>query len=242
MERKKVAGLHVPDPAKVEIKALNRAKYNPNRMTREEMEGLKASIKKFGLALNFVVQKRGMVMIGGHQRLTAVEELCREESWEIPTHGWATVYDVDDATAKKMNVALNRHHGSMDPVSLGELFLSIDVDKLLEDDYRAIGFSEEQVAETIRAALPPEQQAAELERQAAEIGLAGVDRAYSLTIEFKSAEMRDEAKSGLAYAAKKLGKCPGVLVTEALKRQFSDHFKEAKREARQKAKGEPAAG
>ena len=222
MARRKLAGLIVPEHVLVAVKKINLAKYNPNRMTKAEMEGLKASVRKYGLVLNFVVQKKGMVMIGGHQRLTAVEQVCAESGWEVPAEAWCTVLDVDDVTAKKLNVALNKHHGELDPVSLGELFTTIDASHMLPDDYLSIGFSQDEVMEAIRAAMPPELQAAELERQAAEIGLAGVGRNYTLTIEFDSSDQRDEAKSGLAYAAKKLGRKPCALVLEALKGHFAE--------------------
>jgi len=227
MARKKLAGLVVAEPTKMPIAKINLAPYNPNRMTKAEMEGLKASLRKYGLVLNFVVQRKGSVMIGGHQRLAAARELCAEQGWEMPTEAWATVLDVDDATAKKLNVALNRHHGEFDPVSLGVLFSSIDASNMLPDDYLSIGFAQDEVMEAIRAALPPEQQADELERQASEIALSGIGRAYTLTIEFDNADQRDEAKSGLAYAAKKLGRKPCALVLEALKDRFAE-FSEAK--------------
>ena len=217
-----MAGLIVPEHVLVAVGKINRAKYNPNRMTKAEMEGLKASVRKYGLVLNFVVQKKGMVMIGGHQRLTAVEQVCAESGWDVPDEAWCTVLDVDDVTAKKLNVALNKHHGELDPVSLGELFTTIDASHMLPDDYLSIGFSQDEVMEAIRAAMPPELQASELERQAAEIGLAGVGRNYTLTIEFDSSDQRDEAKSGLAYAAKKLGRKPCALVLEALKVHFAE--------------------
>lgn len=208
-------------PALVKLAALNPAPYNPNRMTKSEMEGLKASIRKYGMVLNLVVQKKGMVIIGGHQRLAAVRALCTENKWAVPEEVWATVLDVDDTTAKKLNVALNRHHGQFDNASLGKMLESIE---LSAEDYLSIGFTEEQVAKAISAVHPADISDDPPDAEARKVG-----RTYTLTIEFPSAEDREEAKSGISYASKKLGKSPGAMVLEALKIQFADHFKSSSR-------------
>ena len=60
------------------IKDLKRAEYNPRIMPDSEMSALKTSIKTFGFVEPIVVNKnkdRYGVLVGGHQRLTALESL-----------------------------------------------------------------------------------------------------------------------------------------------------------------------
>jgi len=72
-----------PKPATLEIvhvpiESLNPAPYNPRQMPPEEKEKLKRSIQRFGFVEPLVVQLKGRVVIGGHQRLEAARPGTRE--------------------------------------------------------------------------------------------------------------------------------------------------------------------
>lgn len=202
----KKAGLSWPDPERVLLSKVQFAPYNPRRMPAEKMRALKASIVKHGMVLNLVVQRRSEahganVLIGGHQRVTAARELCRERDWPEPTHGWAVFRDCSDAVAKQLNVSLNNIGGDFDLYLLGLLLADVAPD-LGEDGALALGLADENIAELIRqATTTPEEMAAALEREG-EALLGGFERAHSLTLDFDSAADRDRAKAALTARAK----------------------------------------
>ena len=112
------------------------------------MRALKASLVKHGLVLNLVVQKQGLVLIGGHQRVTAMREVCAERGVEMPAQAWATVLDVDDATAKQLNVGLNNIEGEFDHYKLGLMFAEM-LPSMTTDDVLATGFEQENIEQMI---------------------------------------------------------------------------------------------
>ena len=62
----------------IKISELKRADYNPRIMPDSEMDALKTSIKTFGFVEPVVVNRskeRYGVLVGGHQRLSALEGL-----------------------------------------------------------------------------------------------------------------------------------------------------------------------
>ena len=71
-------------------------------------------------------QKRGT---GAYRRSPTLSrrlrELAADNGWDEPIELPATVLDVDDATAKQLNVTLNNVEGEFDPYKLGELFADI---------------------------------------------------------------------------------------------------------------------
>lgn len=87
---------------KLSITSINPADYNPREITEEALEGLKESIRQFGIVENLVVNK-DMTLISGHQRLRAATELGITQ---VP----CIVVDVDKKTEKKLNITLNNPH------------------------------------------------------------------------------------------------------------------------------------
>lgn len=219
---KKSKGLTWHDPEKVALSSVQFAAYNPRRMPPERMRQLKASLLKHGVVLNLVVQRKSEayganVLIGGHQRIVAAREICKERGWPDPEHGWAVFVDVPDAVAKQLNVSLNNVGGEFDPHLLG--LLLADVREAGEVDFLALGLGEDNVAELIRAATAtPDQQAAELEREAAGL-MNSFTPSPTLTLEFATSEERDEAKAMIAERAKADGVKGGAVVLAALKRK-----------------------
>lgn len=221
MKKAKVeaSGLAWPDPEKVRLAEVQFAPYNPRRMSPERMRQLKASLVKHGMVLNLVVQRRSeahgeSVLIGGHQRITAARELCKERGWPEPEWGWATFKDCTDAVAKQLNVALNNIEGEFDPHLLG--LLLADVGDLAPTDILAMGLGEDNIAQLIRdASRSPDEQAAELEREAQSL-IGGFERSIVLTVDFASLAERDKAKEVLSTRAKADGRKAGAVLLEAL--------------------------
>ena len=99
------------------IKNLKPAEYNPRIMSEEELEKLKNSVKEFGMVEPVIVNK-DLTVIGGHQRIKAVESLGWEE---IP----CVIVALDKKREKLLNLALNRIVGSWDESKLVKLVREI---------------------------------------------------------------------------------------------------------------------
>jgi len=99
------------------IKDLKPAEYNPRIMDEATLETLKNSIEKLGFAEPIVVNK-DLTVIGGHQRIKAVEML-----------GWTEIdcvmLDLDKKKEKLLNLSLNRIVGGWDESKLVKLVREI---------------------------------------------------------------------------------------------------------------------
>lgn len=84
----------------VPIGDLVRADYNPREITTRAFNGLKASIKKFGLVDPILRNTRTSLIISGHQRLQAAGELGIKEVPVIDL-------DLSEAEEKALNITLN---------------------------------------------------------------------------------------------------------------------------------------
>src|SRR5689334_8862156 len=153
------ASIFIPPITMIRHDQLALAPYNPNQMTAAEREALRASILKHGFVENLVVQKwskkykLGLVLIGGHQRLTTFQALCVELEVEMPPELPCVVLDVDDVTAMQLNIALNKIKGDPDPAKLGAIFAQIMPD-MSANDVVASGFGEAEIRALIRATQP----------------------------------------------------------------------------------------
>jgi len=156
-------GISVPIQELLGTADIQEAPYNPRIMPKDRMASLKASLAKHGMILNLVVQKRSKqykqnnVLIGGHQRLRALREIANERGIEPPTKLPCVVLDVDDATAKQLNVALNRIEGEFDHFKVGEMFSDI-IKEMTTDDVLATGFDALQIEQMVALTLPIEEQ------------------------------------------------------------------------------------
>jgi ParB-like chromosome segregation protein Spo0J len=205
----------IHEPVRVPFAKLNFAPYNPRTISAEEMRTLKASIRKHGLVLTLVVQKSSaehgpMVIVGGHQRVQAVRELATEMGIPVPTDAWAVLVDIDDATAKQLNISLNRISGEFDPHKLGLVLAGIA--GTTDFDLSSIGFGQNEVDELIKhATMSAEDMAALLEAEAGD-GLGGFAKSITLTVEFETVEQRDAGKALLKQLSPD-GKPGGVLIS-----------------------------
>lgn len=125
---------------KVDIKQLNIAAYNPRKDLKSsdsEYIKLKNSIEHFGYVEPIIVNKRGMVVVGGHQRLKVLQDL----GYDIID----VVYvDLNSSEEKALNIALNKISGEWDAEKLEDLLRDLQFDTDLED-IELTGFSLDEI-------------------------------------------------------------------------------------------------
>ena len=105
----------------IEITKINPAKYNPRKDLKPgdpEYEKLKRSIQEFDLVEPLIMNKRGNVLVGGHQRLKILQELGHTEV-EV------SIVDLPPEKEKALNLALNKISGEWDMPKLQEVLKEI---------------------------------------------------------------------------------------------------------------------
>lgn len=188
---------------------INFAVYNPRTITKQKLESLKRSILKFGFVVNLVVQKHGDILIAGHQRVRAMQEICKERDWTMPDKLPTVTLDVTEAEARLLNVALNNIEGEFDPFKLGELLASIRKE-LSAEDIIVSGFKADEFNDLIELVQPK----IKFDPDPTIKGFAG---SVTLSVEFATVEHRDEAKALLQKLTKGDAGKPGAFVLRALK-------------------------
>lgn len=212
--------LVVHQPQLVKIAELNPAAYNPRKISDLKYAALKKSIETEGFVEPMVVQKSGMRIIGGHQRLRALKDICEEQGLdaslavgaiEIP----CVVLDISDVKAKKLNIKLNQG-GDFDAEPLGELLIDIGVypnETLNVREVNDLGFTEKEALKFIHLVEPPE--AAEpTDADGKTFG-----RSPTLSLEFTTESDRDRMKRHLAALSEVEGKRTGDIVMGLLKKR-----------------------
>lgn len=104
------------------LRALKRAAYNPRKKLKEgdkEYEKIKRSIEAFELVEPLVWNERTGNLVGGHQRLTVMQDMGYTEV-EV------SVVNLDEAQEKQLNVTLNKVKGRWDFDKLAELLGEMD--------------------------------------------------------------------------------------------------------------------
>lgn len=102
---------------KLPVSQLNPAKYNPRVALKpgdRAYEKLRRSIEEYGYVDPIIVNKRGWVVVGGHQRLRVMRDMG-------VTEVDVSVVDLTPDKEKALNVALNKITGDWDMAALGEL-------------------------------------------------------------------------------------------------------------------------
>lgn len=153
------------------IRELKRAAYNPRRKLKpedKEYQKIKRSIEAFDMVEPLVWNKRTGNLVGGHQRLTVLEDM----GW---TEVEVSVVDLPLEQEKQLNVTLNKVRGRWDFEKLEELLdgmeditltgfedweldsLKTDYDHiadLLEDDFTDLTDPTEQTSFVMTFTLP----------------------------------------------------------------------------------------
>ena len=117
------------------IRDLNRAAYNPRIDLipgDTEYENLRRSITTYGMLIPVIWNKRTGNVVGGHQRLTVLEN-------EGETEVDGSVVDLDETQERQLNVALNKIEGGWDEEKLAELLAE------LGDDATLTGFTQQEI-------------------------------------------------------------------------------------------------
>ena len=117
------------------IRDMDRAAYNPRIELipgDTEYENLRRSITTYGLIIPVVWNKRTNRVVGGHQRLTVLEN-------EGETEVDVSVVDLDETQEKQLNVALNKVEGGWDEEKLGDLLAELGEDATLT------GFTQQEI-------------------------------------------------------------------------------------------------
>lgn len=122
------------------IRDMDRAAYNPRIELipgDTEYENLRRSITTYGLIIPVVWNKRTNRVVGGHQRLTVLEN-------EGETEVDVSVVDLDETQERQLNVALNKVEGGWDEEKLGDLLAELGEDATLT------GFTQQEIANNKR--------------------------------------------------------------------------------------------
>lgn len=117
------------------IADLNRAAYNPRIDLipgDPEYENLRRSINTYGLLIPVIWNKQTNNVVGGHQRLTVLEN-------EGETEVDVSVVDLDPMQERQLNVALNKIEGGWDEEKLAALLSE------LGDDATLTGFNQQEI-------------------------------------------------------------------------------------------------
>jgi len=130
----------------------SKAKYNPRKISPEEYAALRRSLRFFGFVDPVVWNRRSTNLVGGHQRITAAAD---EGFTEAPT----MIVDLDDASERQLNLALNRITGDWDDVKLRELLAGLDSEGA---DLALTGFDEAELAKLLADDSQNEEAEAEL--------------------------------------------------------------------------------
>lgn len=141
------------------IKDLKRADYNPRIMPDVEMQSLMKSIEVHGFVEPIVVNinpERYGVIVGGHQRLTAVEKLLAKDAvkglemkydyWVIPAFEVNLTLEAE----KQLNIGLNKIHGKFDEDKLFNLIIGMKESPTLP----TTGFREDEVSRILDRNMP----------------------------------------------------------------------------------------
>lgn len=127
-------------PVRVHRSQLHEAAYNPRRIDKESRKKLKASVKE-GLADAVVWNIRTGNVVGGHQRLSVLDELMKTKDYELDV----LKIDVDMKTEKKLNIRLNNTN------MMGEYDYGLLADLLIGDEesgsisFEEVGFTQADV-------------------------------------------------------------------------------------------------
>ena len=107
---------------KRKIKELKIAEYNPRKIDEKNLRNLKNSIKMYGWLSPVVINmepSRQNIVISGHQRLKAAEELGQTE---VPV----VEVKLNETKEKALNLAMNKIGGEFEEDKLIEILQSID--------------------------------------------------------------------------------------------------------------------
>lgn len=209
-------GVVVHEVTKAHASTLQPSPYNPRSITPAMMDALKQNIRLHGFVEPVVVQRQSpkygpMVLVGGHQRLRAIREICIEDNVALPTLP-AVVLDLDDRAAKMMNIALNNVSGTFDVRLLGEVLEDIHhISPIGDAEVRLLGLEDDELRKYLKMADPP--------RIATEDDVPTFGQSVTLSLSFSDTKVRDAVKAKLAALAEAQKVSTGDVVMGLLDRR-----------------------
>ena len=132
---------------KMKISQIRRADYNPRMELKPGdpiYEKLKNSIQTFGFCEPLIYNRTTDHLVGGHQRLTVLEDLCYTEAEVV-------IVELPLEQEKVFNIALNKIQGDWDEHKLA-LILD-DLAKIPEFDVALTGFETDEISDILDRAL-----------------------------------------------------------------------------------------
>ncbi len=142
---------------KIKLTEIKPADYNPRRISDEDFQKLKNSIRTFGLTDPIIVNLKNNTIIGGHQRYDVLVDILLEEDnlaekeYDLIEKGdIGFVFDVENLTLKNedyekaLNIALNKISGEWDTVKLNSLVEEL---KVKDFDLELTGFDDIELEE-----------------------------------------------------------------------------------------------
>lgn len=87
----------------IDRRQIANADYNPRQITPAQRRKLGQSIKRFKLVESLVWNVRTGNLVGGHQRISLIDDYEGKDAYSITV----SKIDVDEATEKAINIALN---------------------------------------------------------------------------------------------------------------------------------------
>lgn len=105
---------------------LKNAEYNPRIIGKDEAKRLKAGLAEHGLVQPIVWNKKTGNIVGGHQRLAALDALEKTKDYTLDV----SVICVDEREEAKINVQLNNPsmQGEWDVDALADLAIGLNID------------------------------------------------------------------------------------------------------------------
>ena len=135
---------------KIQLGQIKKAHYNPRVELRPGdpvYQKLKQSIQTFGFCEPLIFNRRTGHLIGGHQRLTVLEDLGYTEAEVV-------VVDLPPEQEKAFNIALNKIQGDWDEPKLA--LLLDELTKVPEFDVGLTGFETDEMSDILERALTAE--------------------------------------------------------------------------------------
>lgn len=142
---------------KIKLTEIKPAEYNPRRISDEDFQKLKNSIKTFGLTDPIIINLKNNTIIGGHQRYDALVDILLEEDnlaekeYDLIKKGdIGFIFDVENLVLKNedyekaLNIALNKISGEWDISKLNSLVEELKVNNF---DLELTGFDDIELEE-----------------------------------------------------------------------------------------------
>lgn len=100
------------------LSELIKAPYNPRRISPEQAASLQRSLTEFGTVEPIILNKQTGHIVGGHQRLDALQSLGETETDVL-------IVDMSEEREQALNIALNKISGDWDNGMLSDVLLSM---------------------------------------------------------------------------------------------------------------------